>query len=148
MRRREGWREGFGIRVAADVADLSPAMVDYLCRTGVVVPKCRGRGCPRVYSFGDLVMLRTVAQLLKGGIAVAKLKESLQALQRTHPQLPGEASNARFLVTDGSKVYYRSSRDLLEEFTSGQYAFHFVVEMKAVRRHVTERLAAVNTGSE
>jgi DNA-binding transcriptional MerR regulator len=140
--------EGFGIRVASDVAGLSPAMVDYLCRTGVVVPTCRGRGRPRVYSFADLVMLRTVAQLLKGSVAVAKLKSSLRALQRSHPQVRGQASNARFLVTDGSKVYYRSSRDLLEDLTSGQYAFQFVVEMKAIRRHVTERLAAVNTAGE
>jgi len=136
------------MRLAAEVAGLTPAMVDYLCRTGLVVPHRRGRGSPRVYSFANLVMLRTIAHLLKGGIAVAKLKRSLQALQRSHPQAGSQASNARFLVTDGSKVYYRSSRELLEELTSGQYAFQFIIEIKAIRRHVTERLAAVNAASE
>lgn len=141
-------REGFGLRVAAHVAGLSPVMVDYLCRTGIVVPTCRGRGRPRIYSFADLVMLRTVAHLLQAGVAVARLKKSLQAAQRSHPQLKNQASNGRFLVTDGVRVYYRSSRELLEELTSGQYAFRFVVEMKSIRRQVAERLAVVNARTE
>ncbi len=102
-----------------------------------------------MYSFVDLVMLRTVAQLLKAGVGVARLKRSLQALQRAHPQVRGEPSNARFLVTDGTEVYFSSSpRRLLEELTTGQYAFRFIVEMKTIRRDVTSRLAAVNAHGE
>src|SRR2546427_267650 len=47
----------FSIRQASKLTGLTLPMVDYLCRTGVVVPtgnSVRGRGRSREYAFGDI----------------------------------------------------------------------------------------------
>lgn len=137
--------DAFGIGFAARVSGLTPAMVDYLTRSGLIVPTSRekpGRGRARLYSFRDLVLLRTMAQLLKAGISVSKLRKALQVLREQSPAALRVEREAAFLVTDGSQVYYRSSRNLLHELTRGQFVFRFLIELAPIREHVSKQVAA------
>src|SRR5690348_7931740 len=98
----------FSALEAAKLAKLSTTMVDYLCRTELLIPSGalkRGRGCPREYSFGDVVMLRAIAKLLQNGVEVAKLKSSLLRLRKHHPEITDERLPATLLVTDGDKIF-------------------------------------------
>src|SRR5262249_41239093 len=105
----------------------SPMMVDYLARTEVVVPsvlKQPGRGRRRLYSFGDLVVLRAVSRLLESGISVARLKMALQSLQRNFRQLNPEDALSRYLITDGRNVYLEEESGALTDLTrAGQMTF-------------------------
>src|SRR4051812_26805467 len=98
----------FGAREAAKLSQLSNAMVDYLCRTGVLIPTARaprGRGIPRLYSFGDVVMLRALSRFLQAGLSVSKLKKALRGLRKRHSEIRPDALPASLLVTDGTRVF-------------------------------------------
>jgi len=138
--------EGFPIRRAAKLSGLKPAMVDYLCRQEILVPSSpgrRGRGCPRLYSFGDVVMLRVLARLLEAGVSVRRLKTALKSLRKYHKQICHDRLPAQYLVSDGRNIYLREGGSLSDLDGSGQTSFLFVLELGHVQREV---LRAVSGG--
>ena len=142
-------QRGYTTRFAARVAGLTPAMVDYLCRSRTVVPgftSSPGRGRPRLYTYGDLVALRAVAQLLGAGVSVAKVRRAFKTLQQWHPDRREALAKIQYLVTDGVRVYYRSPDQLLQDLKDGQLAFSFVVELGRIARHVTECVERIAAG--
>lgn len=131
--------EWFDARQAARLAGLTKAMLDYLCRTGLVEPSCdcaRGHGRSRHYSFGDVIALRLVARLAAAGISPLRLRKGLEYLRTYHPQITLTSLPASHLVTDGEFLYLKGAGDPLERATDGQYAFAFVVELEHLRREV------------
>jgi DNA-binding transcriptional MerR regulator len=136
--------EQFTVSEAAEYSDLTEAMVNYLCRTSIVVPSLssrRGYGRRRWYSFGDVVILRGVARLLKAGVTVSRLGKALKALRRYHPEITPTSLPAAYLVTDGKQVFLRHSAELLESLTEDrQMAFAFVLEISLLRTEVMSRV--------
>ena len=130
------------INGAAKLSGLPVTMVNYLGRTDVLVPsrpKERKRGRARRYTLGDVVMLRILASLLASGISVARLKKSLKAFRKYHPEITPTSLPARYLVTDGTQVYLRHKNQTLETLDNkGQMAFAFVVEIEQVRADVLD----------
>lgn len=130
-------KEHFSAKEAAEFSGISLAMVNYLCRHHLIVPatgRKRGRGIERKYSFGDIVILRSVAKLLEAGVSVLRLKKALANLRRLHADITQDKMPASFLVTDGKDVYFRQDSGVLELLTSGQLSFAFVVEVESVRQ--------------
>ena len=88
--------QDFLIARAAKLSGLTPAMLNYLCREKVLLPSVpgrRGRGRPRRYSFGDVVMLRVIAKLLKAGVSVmiadaGKTPHCLKMTTKAQPSHP------------------------------------------------------------
>jgi len=125
----KGVLNNYLIAEAAKLSGLSTYMLDYLCREEVLVPSApgrRGRGCPRKYSFGDVVMLRAVSRLLSVGVSVQRIRKALRALRRHHNQISPTSLPAKYLVTDGTRVYLQNGDTLLELDGSGQMSFFFV----------------------
>jgi DNA-binding transcriptional MerR regulator len=123
-------------------------MVDYLCRSNVLVPSRGphpGRGKGRQYSFGDVVMLRALSHLLKSGISVAKLKKALGTLRAKHHEITLEKA-PKYLVTDGTRVYFDDGRNAVEELSAnGQMVFAFIIKLSQVRDDVTKALSRSET---
>lgn len=142
-RRRSAPKGLFLIRDAAKYSDLSVPMVDYLARSGVLTPSGRdhpGRGRTRLYTFGDIVVLRALRHLLAAGIEVRKLKSALETLRARQSEITPRSMPCKYLVTDGSEVFLRSNRkEVTEDLNSGQFVFAFVVELRRVRNDVRER---------
>jgi DNA-binding transcriptional MerR regulator len=132
--------ERFDVRKASRLSGLTPRMLDYLYRAGILPPSIRrspGRGRKRYYSFGDVVVLRLLAQLLRCGISVSKLRKSLRVLRSRHRAIKPDSVPEQFLVTDGSRIYFRQGKGVLEDLSpTGQLAFAFVVELRKVRDEV------------
>jgi len=131
----------FSAKEAAEFAGLSLAMVDYLCRYKLVIPaneRKRGRGVQRWYSFGDIVVLRSVAKLLEAGVSVLRLKKALANLRAQHSDITFDGMPATYLVTDGKDVFFRHKTGVLELLTNGQLSFAFVVEVESVRKEAVE----------
>ena len=66
----------FSAKTAAHLTGLTAPMLDYLVREGFIAPSGsieRGRGKPRLFTFGDLVTLRVLARLLSSGIEIRRL---------------------------------------------------------------------------
>lgn len=132
--------EDVDIKGAARLSALPVSMLNYLARTGVLVPskpRLKKRGRIRRYTLGDVVMLRILASLLASGISVARLKSGLKALRKFHPAITPTSLPAKYLVTDGAKVYLREKNQTLESLDAkGQMVFAFVVELEQVRAEV------------
>jgi DNA-binding transcriptional MerR regulator len=130
----------FDINRTSDLCGLTCPMLDYLARSGVLVPSHLGhpgRGRDRLYSFGDIVLLRSLAQILKGGISVKKLRVAFQTLVTKHPEITPTSVPARYLVTDGVHVFLRNDGSL-EQLTPGrQLAFAFVVKLEKLRERLS-----------
>lgn len=142
-RQEKNW---FELREAAQLSGLKRPMVDYLCRQGILIPsgpKNRGRGRPRQYSFGDVVVLRVLATLLRAGVSVARLKRGLVSLRRHHPEITPTSLPARYLVSDGRHIYLRHDENVVEGLdTTGQFSFAFVLHLDHLRREVLTQLRA------
>jgi DNA-binding transcriptional MerR regulator len=139
----------FSAGEAARLAGMTPSMVDYLCRTKVLVPSLgtvRGRGRARQYSFGDVVVLRLLSRLLESGISVLRMKRGLQALRKRHPEITPASLPANYVVTDGITIYLRHGKDRLEEAANGQGTFAFVLELARVRAEVIKEVKADTSG--
>ncbi len=132
----------FELSRAAELADLTPHMVDYLCRTRVLIPSGssrRGRGRKRLYSFGDVVVLRAMAKLLTHGISVSRLKAGLAGLRKHHPEITRKSLPSSLLLTDGRDVYFREGKDVVRDLNSGQFAFAFILDFRVIQREVIAR---------
>jgi DNA-binding transcriptional MerR regulator len=133
--------DNFEIAEAARLSGLTRSMVDYLCREKVLTPSTpgrRGRGCPRKYSFGDVVMLRVIARLLEAGISVRRLKHAFQALRHQHKYITRNSIPTKYLVTDGHNVYLRRKNALLNLNGSQQLTFLFILELRKPHREVLQ----------
>ena len=131
--------QDFVIAEAAALSGLTVSMLDYLCRQNVLAPSTpgrRGRGRSRRYSFGDVVMLRVIARLLKAGVSVERSKRALRAVRQYHKTITPTSVPTQFLVTDGRVVYFRNKNNLLDLDGSGQMSFLFVLELRHVRNEV------------
>jgi DNA-binding transcriptional MerR regulator len=130
----------------------SASMVDYLHRTGVVkasIQGSRGRGRPRLYSYADLLLLKALKQILDKGIAVARLKKAQDQFRQIHAEHADPTESiARFLITDGTKVFYRASPDAIIELSDkNQLSFAFVVDMNRESREVRQKIIDLGFGT-
>jgi len=137
--------EFFSARRAAKLVGMTLAMVNYLCRNELVIPSGateRGRGRPRLYSYADVLLLRVMAQLLKQGVSISGLKTSLAAYRDRGEQLA--LATCRYFVTDGYNVLLQDV-DRLEDLTSGQQVFAFVLDLQPVREAVDKSMEQART---
>lgn len=130
---------------AAQLSGLTTTMVDYLCRQGIIIPSAvhkPGRGRRRLYSFGDVVMLRAIGRLLATGLSVERMKRGLEKLRSLHPEITATTLPGRFLMSDGHDLFFRANVSELENLSaSGQLAFGFLLEFERVRDEVLGLLA-------
>jgi DNA-binding transcriptional MerR regulator len=123
---------GFGAVDACRFSGISPTMLDYLTREKFITPSAslrRGRGVRRVYTFGDLLTLRVIAQLLRSGIEISRLRRGLRNLQKRMAKAAPGALPFRFLVTDGTDVFFRDQITVESLTRDGQFAFAFLIDM-------------------
>jgi len=126
----------------------SAHMLDYLARSRIVVPSriaAPGRGRRRLYSFGDLVLLRALNRLLSRRIPVRKLREGLDTLRRKFPNLASEGVPAKFLITDGVNIYFDDSpMGILDLNNDGQLAFAFIIDMHSIKNEIDQQLEKIS----
>ena len=135
-------------QVARIVGFRTPMMVDYLARTDVIRPSILatpGRGRSRIYSFGDLVLLRAIKRLLEGGVQVAKIKQAMVTLGKQFSDLGPESRIEKYLITDGKDVFLHNDPSHLVELNKdGQFAFAFLVDIHAAQAHVNSACSSAS----
>lgn len=119
-------------------------MLNYLDREGILkasVPGGRGRGRKRLYSYTDLVLLRSLKRLLDAGVGVKQLKKALAKVRQVYPADAEVGLGKFFFVTDGHEVFLQRGAEVIEQLSTGQLAFAFVVEIGHIQQEVDEHLA-------
>ena len=138
-------KETFSVAEASKLSGLTVTMIDYVERLESLMPsgpKARCKGMDRYYSFADVVMLRALRRMLDAGLSVKKLKSALAELDVRRTITPDDLP-AALLLTDGKDIYFKRAKDVLEQLSSGQLTFAFVIEMSRLRREVTQQLVVV-----
>jgi DNA-binding transcriptional MerR regulator len=138
----------FTIREAAKLSEISPQMVQYLVRHEIVRPTASGRrrrGRALRFAYGDVVVLRAVAQLLQRGLSVQRLRDAMKELRRwvssINPETLPEA--CRYLVTNGSEAFFHDGKSSPLNILRRQYEFAFVLDLDPIHTHLKAKLEEV-----
>lgn len=113
----------YNVDTVIELTGLTARQIRYWDTTGLVSPslqRAKGRGSKRLYSFEDLVELRTVARLLTAGISLQRVRKVVDYIVRVR-DVARPLASLRFLV-DGNDVFI-SSEDTLrweDALRSGQ----------------------------
>jgi DNA-binding transcriptional MerR regulator len=118
---------GYRGPAACAATGITYRQLDYWARTGLVEPSVRpayGSGTQRLYSFGDVVVLKIVKRLLDTGVSLQNIRTAVRHLRSSGP-----AELARMtLMSDGATVYECSSPDdVVDLLQGGQGIFGIAV---------------------
>ncbi len=98
---------GYTSKEVCKITGISYRQLDYWDSSGFVQPsvaKAKGTGTARMYSFVDLVCLRTARQLRDSGISLQKIRKSVGYLKSNFPELDAPLADLVFL-TDGGTLF-------------------------------------------
>jgi DNA-binding transcriptional MerR regulator len=111
-------------RTAAALCGASVRRIDYWARTGLLRPSVRsasGRGTRRLYSFRDLIGLKTICKLREGRCPLQQIRSAVRYLADHFPEESGTDAISRLtLLTDGKKVYMLSDEHEVMEVVTQQ----------------------------
>lgn len=120
---------GFRAPHVCRIVGITYRQLDYWDRTGLLKPSlsaARGSGTQRLYSFGDVVQLKVVKQLLDAGMSLKKIRAALEILA---DELATERPLADItLLSDGQTIYAaRNPEEIIDVFRRGQGVFGIAV---------------------
>ncbi|MEJ2121765.1 MAG: hypothetical protein P8Z76_13880, partial [Alphaproteobacteria bacterium] len=79
------------------------------------------------------------------GIPVRKLKLAQKKYRELHEASEPERVPARYLMTDGTRVFYTEDASRIVDLTNnGQLAFAFVLDMEPINREVLDLARALS----
>lgn len=103
--------ESYRSTTAARLAGCSYRQLDFWDRTGLVRPsisEARGSGTQRRYSWGDVVLLAIVVQLLNNGMSLQRARRAIDAIRNVEDlygvNLVFLGSDIRVATTTGSTI--------------------------------------------
>lgn len=141
--------KGIPSRVAQRVAGISKRQIGYWVETGLVTPSvaaASGKGTARIFSFRDLVALRTIKALLAEGVTLQKVRKAVAELERQWPEKEAPLAS-HVLVTDGVDLFAVLPEDEAREtvlslvLRPGELAWRrFVVDVGRIAAEVREAL--------
>ena len=136
-----GDAQGFRGPAASAATGITYRQLDYWARTDLVVPSIRpaeGSGTQRLYSFGDLLLLRVVKRLLDAGITLQQIRVAIADLRGRGVRDIASLT----LVSDGVSVYEcTSDHEVIDLLRGGQGVF--AIALAGVWRDVEGSLSAL-----
>jgi tetratricopeptide (TPR) repeat protein len=120
---------------AAELFDVPLRKLKQWERAGVIVPSTT-QGDDALYSFTDLVAVRTARGLLASGFSLKQMQRAIEALRARMPELAQPLTDGH-VVQDGSKLVARTEGARFDPI-SGQLMFDF--DVKALRDDVVKVL--------
>jgi DNA-binding transcriptional MerR regulator len=116
------------------LSGLSKHMVDYLCRHGVLTvsrSQARGYGKRRRFNFTDILLARSIRELLQAGVSVLSMRTALDELRRQlHSDSPATLRDKRVVIRGGVPYLSRLDDPPTDLLARGQMAFSFVLEIE------------------
>lgn len=97
---------------AQEIAGITYRQLDYWARTGLVQPSVTaavGSGSRRAYSYGDLLRLRVIKDLLDNGVGLPQIRDVFT----NHKNILGEDLAGGRLVISGNEVLFMKGPDEL-----------------------------------
>jgi DNA-binding transcriptional MerR regulator len=131
---------GYRGPVACNAAGITYRQLDYWARTGLVEPSVRSASghVPRLYSFGDILLLRLIKRLLDAGISLQQVRTAIRHLRSR----ASEDLTHVTLMSDGQNVYECTSPEEVIDLIQGGRAV-FGVALGGI----AEEISAVLNGT-
>jgi DNA-binding transcriptional MerR regulator len=120
--------QGFRAPEVAKIVGISYRQLDYWARTGLVAPSVKdagGSGTQREYSFQDIVLLRTIKNLLDTGVNLQRIRKAIGFLRDYLKKSPSGLT----LLSDGSKIYAcETPGEVMDVLQRGQGVFGIAMD--------------------
>jgi len=120
--------EGYRIPDVQNIVGISYRQLDYWARTGLVRPSVQdagGSGTQRLYSFEDLVVLRTIKKLLDAGVSLQRIRKAIGFLRDNLDAQPQGVT----IMSDGNGIYACESPDeVMDLLQRGQGVFGIALD--------------------
>lgn len=107
------------------IVGITYRQLDYWARTGLLRPSladAKGSGSQRLYSYGDLLELKVIKQLLDAGLKLQQARRAIACLRESGEDL---ASASLVLAGEGS-VLARTGDEIVDLLKGGQGVFNIV----------------------
>ncbi|MDO8445635.1 MAG: MerR family transcriptional regulator [Deltaproteobacteria bacterium] len=137
----------FNTKTVIKVTGLTMRQVDYWDRTHFIKPSLKeasGYGTARLYSFKDLVQLKSAKTLIDQGLSLQKIRKAITYLKKNFPDIERPLAEMR-LLTDGNTIFVLTAdkKVMLDTLSRGQLVFSLAVgeiieELKGVVGKISE----------
>lgn len=141
--------EAFNTKQVCEITETTQRKVRYWDTEGMVKPSIHpatGRGSRRLYSYMDLLAIKTVQALRDQGASLQKVQKCVAYLRKNLPDI-SRPLNFCTLLTDGETVYYlaKNEKTLIDTAKrQGQQVF-FWVPVAAHDRQLRHRVIELST---
>jgi tetratricopeptide (TPR) repeat protein len=132
----------YGIVEAARVVGIPVSRLRSWARSGFLAPSARS-GKRRLYTFQDLIGLRTAKNLVERGVPMARVRAAIEALRASLPRVTRPLSELR-VMADGHDVVVRAEDATFEPLT-GQLVLDF--DVRSLRDDVVRVLRTADQAS-
>lgn len=133
----KGYRAGLVLKVVG----ISYDQLRYWAKIGFIKPSMKSakKGSRRLYSFGDLIRLKTAKSLLESGISLQKIRKSVDYLKKHEPEIKEPLSELKFL-TNGKSVFTltRDPKKVIDVLNRSQLVWS--VAIGKISRHTKDKI--------
>ena len=119
-------QEGFRGPQVCGIVGISYRQLDYWDRTDLISPslaKATGSGSQRLYSYGDLVELKVIKQLLDAGV---NLRQARRAIECLRDSVGEDLATANLVLAGEGSVLVQSGEEIIDLLRGGQGVFNIV----------------------
>lgn len=117
--------------------------VEYLIKHEIIVPYRRPhprRGKKRLFTFTDVLLVRTLRTLQSRGIAATRMVDDFKKLRRKCSGMSIEKCPYRYLRTDGIRLFVENEDGGIVD-ALGQFAFTFIIDFESLHRQLAVEIA-------
>ena len=133
--------QGFTAGEASKLTGIPYDRLDYWARSGFLKPGvtgAKGKGSRRLYSFRDLVALRTAKELRDMGVPLQTLRKVIGFLRRVKG-LESPLAEARLVVSGGDVLLLNTQEELVSVLRApGQGVLQLVLDLPRVVEQLQE----------
>jgi DNA-binding transcriptional MerR regulator len=115
------------------IVGITYRQLDYWARTDLLKPsisEARGSGTQRRYSYGDLLELKVIKQLLDAGVSLQSARRALSTLQEN---LGADLKTANLVLAGTNSVMAQSEGEVVDLLKGGQGVLAMVLPLGGVK---------------
>jgi len=138
-RRINGTFDGYSGHRAAEIVGITYRQLDYWARTDLVRPSLQdasGSGTRRMYSYRDLLELRTIKTLLDSGIKLESVRKVFSYLREN---LGEDVASANLVIQGNRSVLVQTDGELVDLLRQGQGVLN-ILPLGSVKTEVDARI--------
>ena len=138
----------FNTKTVSRIIGVTARQLGYWDKTGLVKPsiaQAEGQGTRRLYSFLDLVQIRTAKALRDQGVSLQKIRECVAFLRKQKKEIEHPLAELK-LLTDGQSIFVLTANKdvIMDTLNAGQLVMslaigQFVNNLKAEIVQMTQR---------